>query len=37
MNFNMEEWEPRTQLGRLVKEGVITSIDEIFEVGHPIM
>lgn len=37
MNFNMEEWEPRTQLGRLVKEGVITSIDEIFEEGHPIM
>ncbi len=37
MNFNMEEWEPRTNLGRLVKEGVITSIDEIFEEGHPIM
>ncbi|NLM03231.1 MAG: 30S ribosomal protein S5 [Methanothermobacter wolfeii] len=37
MNFNMEEWEPRTNLGRLVKEGVITSIDEIFEEGYPIM
>ncbi|RLG64776.1 30S ribosomal protein S5, partial [archaeon] len=27
----METWEPRTRLGRMVKEGLITSIDEIFK------
>jgi small subunit ribosomal protein S5 len=37
MNFNMEEWEPKTNLGRMVKEGNITDIDEIFEKGLPIM
>ncbi|PKL68672.1 MAG: 30S ribosomal protein S5 [Methanobacteriales archaeon HGW-Methanobacteriales-1] len=37
MNYNKEEWEPKTNLGRLVKEGVITDIDEIFEKGLPIM
>lgn len=33
----MEEWEPKTKLGNLVKEGTITDIDEIFEKGLPIM
>jgi small subunit ribosomal protein S5 len=33
----MEEWEPKTNLGRMVKEGIITDIDEIFEKGLPIM
>jgi len=37
MSFNMEEWEPKTNLGRMVKEGIITDIDEIFEKGLPIM
>lgn len=37
MNFNMEEWEPKTNLGHMVKEGTITDIDEIFEKGLPIM
>ena len=37
MNFNMEEWEPKTNLGHMVKEGRITDIDEIFEKGLPIM
>lgn len=32
----LEEWEPRTRLGELVKEGQITSIDEIFQRGIPI-
>ncbi len=36
-NYKKEEWEPRTNLGRMVKEGVITNIDEIFEKGLPIM
>jgi len=29
-----EEWIPRTRLGRLVKSGVITSIDEVFAKGY---
>ncbi len=36
-DFNEEEWEPKTNLGRMVKEGEITSIDEIFDRGLPIM
>ncbi len=28
---DIESWEPRTRLGRMVKEGLITSIDEIFK------
>ena len=37
MSFNMDEWEPKTRLGKQVKEGKITNIDEIFEKGFPIM
>lgn len=37
MSFNMEEWEPQTKVGRMVKEGTITDIDEIFEKGFPMM
>lgn len=37
MSFNMEDWEPKTKLGNMVKEGTITDIDEIFEKGLPIM
>ncbi|MCC7557519.1 MAG: 30S ribosomal protein S5 [Methanobacteriaceae archaeon] len=37
MNYNKEEWEPKTKLGYMVKEGTITDIDEIFEKGLPIM
>ncbi|NYB52755.1 MAG: 30S ribosomal protein S5 [Methanobacteriaceae archaeon] len=36
-DYSNEEWEPKTNLGRMVKEGQITSIDEIFERGLPIM
>jgi len=32
----MEEWIPKTLVGRLVKEGKITSIDQIFEMNLPI-
>lgn len=35
--YDKEEWEPRTNLGRMVKEGAISDIDEIFEKGLPIM
>lgn len=34
---NLEEWTPRTRIGRLVKEGKITSIDEIFAMNMPIL
>ena len=37
MNFNKEEWEPKTNLGHMVKDETITDIDEIFERGLPIM
>jgi len=37
MSFNMETWEPKTKVGRMVKDGTITNIDEIFEKGLPIM
>lgn len=36
-NYAKEEFEPKTQLGHMVKEGKITDIDEIFEKGLPIM
>jgi small subunit ribosomal protein S5 len=36
-DYNKEEWEPKTNLGRMVKEGQITNIDEIFDRGLPIM
>lgn len=29
----LEMWKPKTELGRMVKEGYITSIDEIFAQG----
>ncbi len=32
----LEEWEPKTTLGRLVKEGKITNIDEIFQNNLPL-
>ncbi len=31
--INVEEWEPLTKLGRMVKEGKIASIDEIFQAN----
>ncbi|MCC6059415.1 MAG: 30S ribosomal protein S5, partial [Thermofilum sp.] len=31
-----ESWIPRTELGRMVQEGKIKSIDEIFARGLPI-
>ncbi len=33
----IEEWEPKTRLGRLVKNGEITDINEVFKLGLPIM
>jgi len=33
---SLEEWVPKTRLGRLVKEGHITSLEEIFQQAVPI-
>lgn len=35
--MSLESWIPRTNLGRLVKEGKITSIDQIFAMNAIIM
>lgn len=37
MEVQLEEWVPRTRVGRLVKEGKITSIAEIFKRNLPIL
>jgi small subunit ribosomal protein S5 len=37
MAFDTSEWTPRTQLGEMVKKGLVTSIDEIFARGYRIM
>jgi small subunit ribosomal protein S5 len=34
---NLDEWVPRTKVGRMVKEGQITSIKELFELNLPIL
>ncbi len=34
---NLDEWIPRTKVGRMVKEGRITSIKELFEMNLPIL
>jgi small subunit ribosomal protein S5 len=31
-----EEWVPQTRLGKLVQEGQITSMDEVFDSGLPV-
>jgi len=33
---SLEDWVPRTQLGRMVKEGQITSIQDIFREGYKV-
>ncbi len=35
--FNMEAWEPKTQVGKMVKEGTITDIDYILDNGLPLL
>lgn len=35
--MGIESWVPRTRIGRMVKEGKITSIDQIFAMNAPIM
>ncbi|MEL9940054.1 MAG: 30S ribosomal protein S5 [Ignisphaera sp.] len=37
MSINVEEWTPRTRLGWMVKEGKITSIDQVFAMNAVIM
>ncbi|WEU39856.1 MAG: 30S ribosomal protein S5 [Candidatus Odinarchaeum yellowstonii] len=33
---NLDEWQPKTRLGRMVKDGKITSIEEVFKLNQPI-
>ena len=33
---SLEDWVPRTQLGKMVKEGQITSIQDIFREGYKV-
>jgi len=35
--FNIDEWNPKTEIGRRVKNKEITSIEQIFEMGKPIV
>ncbi len=35
--INVEEWEPKTLIGRKVKAGEITSLEEIKRLGKPIL
>jgi len=35
--FDVSEWSPKTELGRKVKRKEIVNIDEIFELGKPIL
>jgi small subunit ribosomal protein S5 len=35
--LSLEEWVPKTRVGRMVKEGKITSIYELFEKNLPIL
>lgn len=34
--IDLENWQPRTKLGMMVKEGKITNIDEIFSMNYKI-
>ncbi|MEM3781565.1 MAG: 30S ribosomal protein S5 [Candidatus Micrarchaeaceae archaeon] len=34
--FSIEAWNPKTKLGNEVKQGTITSIEQIFKMGKPI-
>lgn len=35
--FNPEEWEPKTKLGKMVKQGMFKNIDEVLESGMKIL
>jgi len=35
--FNIDEWNPKSDIGRKVKNKEITSIEQIFEMGKPII
>lgn len=37
MALDTSSWTPRTQLGEIVKKGLITSLDEVFARGYKIM
>lgn len=36
MSSSLDVWMPKTSVGRMVKEGLITSIDQLFAMSLPI-
>lgn len=37
IGYRTEKWEPKTEMGRKVKSGEITDIDDILRTGRPIL
>lgn len=35
--ISKEDWSPRTKMGQMVKNGEISSIDQIFDMGKPVI
>lgn len=35
--ISKEQWEPKTEIGRMVKAGEISSLEQIFDAGKPII
>jgi len=35
--FNIESWNPKTKLGKLVREGKINSVEQVFKNGYKIL
>ncbi|MBU0586139.1 hypothetical protein KJ780_01365 [Candidatus Micrarchaeota archaeon] len=35
--LDKERWNPRTEIGRMVKSGEITSLEQISDMGKPIL
>ncbi len=35
--FNVEAWNPKTELGKKVKSGEVKDIKQVFDEGHPIL
>lgn len=37
MSYGTSNWEPKTEMGRKVKSGEITNIDDVLKTGRPIL
>ena len=36
-SFNKDAWDPKTEIGKKVKGGEISSVEQIFDLGRPIL